>query len=158
MVILDTKCELVNHWPRTVGPRVPVEKSPLGYVSLPPLCHCFLIEHSLFSQGLPRSISTPPGEDGSGGEADALQWRRVPRAQKAAKEVHLSPCQLHSELGAGWAQFHPLPASAVLALRTGGWSSTGTKVMGNRNCTWCLRPPSTIRSIGLSLSEPSLSS
>lgn len=35
MVILDTKCELVNHWPKDCGAQSACRKVSLGYVSLP---------------------------------------------------------------------------------------------------------------------------
>jgi hypothetical protein len=48
MVVLDSKCELVHHWPRTVGSRMPVEQPPFCYVLLLPLCHYSFIKYSLF--------------------------------------------------------------------------------------------------------------
>lgn len=53
--------------------------SPRYIPAKPPLCHCFPQNTPVFSKGSLRRLL--PGEDGSGGEADALQWRRVPPAQ-----------------------------------------------------------------------------
>lgn len=69
----------------------------------------------------------------------------VPAVEEGASSTkslqsHSESCSCTQSLGQDGHSFTPSASiSPVLALRTGGWSSTGTKVMGNRN-TWCLRP------------------